>query len=189
MGFVVTKGGFQDLKNLAIERPIIALGTVHQPVFQLGRDAYFHFRGGHGSIHMGHYPTRNGYQNFHLKSNPSRGRYIPMTTNPPDMKVRLSAELRKQVEEAARENNRTLNSEIVSRLERSFSDISPLIQRDVPQGVEASALWKEVENLNAKVSSLQKLEREVQFLREKVSGLKGKAVKLENVRVVPTNTK
>lgn len=43
-----------------------------------------------------------------------------MATNPPDMKVRLSAELRKQVEEAARTNNRTLNAEIVSRLERSF---------------------------------------------------------------------
>lgn len=45
-----------------------------------------------------------------------------MTTNPPDMKVRLSAELRKQVEEAARTNNRTLNAEIVSRLEISFRD-------------------------------------------------------------------
>jgi hypothetical protein len=38
------------------------------------------------------------------------------------MKVRLSAELRRQVEAAARANNRTLNSEIVSRLERSFEE-------------------------------------------------------------------
>ncbi len=42
--------------------------------------------------------------------------------NPPDMKVRLSAELRRQVEAAAKANNRTLNSEIVSRLERSFME-------------------------------------------------------------------
>jgi hypothetical protein len=40
------------------------------------------------------------------------------------MKVRLSAELRKMVEEAARSNNRTLNAEIVSRLERSFKEAS-----------------------------------------------------------------
>ena len=41
---------------------------------------------------------------------------------PPDMKIRLSPELRRQVEEAARANNRTMNSEIVSRLEASFRD-------------------------------------------------------------------
>ena len=40
----------------------------------------------------------------------------------PDMKIRLSAELRRQVENAAKENNRTLNSEIVSRLERTFRE-------------------------------------------------------------------
>lgn len=42
-------------------------------------------------------------------------------TQPPDMKVRLSSVLRRQVEEAARANNRTLNSEIVFRLEQSFT--------------------------------------------------------------------
>jgi hypothetical protein len=45
-----------------------------------------------------------------------------MKKNPPDMKVRLSLALRRQVEEAARANNRTLNSEIVSRLERTFRE-------------------------------------------------------------------
>lgn len=38
------------------------------------------------------------------------------------MKIRLSAVLRQQVEEAAKANNRTLNSEIVSRLERTFRE-------------------------------------------------------------------
>lgn len=38
------------------------------------------------------------------------------------MKIRLSATLRQQVEEAAKANNRTLNSEIVSRLERTFRE-------------------------------------------------------------------
>lgn len=43
-----------------------------------------------------------------------------MTQNPPDMKVRLSADLRRNIAEAAARNNRTLNSEIVFRLENSF---------------------------------------------------------------------
>lgn len=43
-----------------------------------------------------------------------------MDKTPPDMKVRLSADLRRQVEDAAKQNNRTLNSEIVFRLETSF---------------------------------------------------------------------
>lgn len=112
-----------------------------------------------------------------------------MTANPPDMKVRLSAELRKMVEEAARSNNRTLNSEIVSRLERSFADSGMVIHRDAPQSVEVSALWKAVEDLSAKMGSLQKLELEVQSLREKMDNLKGKPVKLRNVKVVASNTK
>jgi len=112
-----------------------------------------------------------------------------MTTNPPDMKVRLSAELRKQVEEAARTNNRTLNSEIVSRLERSFADSGMVIHHAAPQSVEVSALWKAVEDLSAKVGSLQKMELEVQSLREKVDGLKRKPMKLRDLKVVPTNMK
>ena len=42
------------------------------------------------------------------------------------MKVRLSADLRRQVEDAAKQNNRTLNSEIVFRLETSFQSQSVL---------------------------------------------------------------
>ena len=38
----------------------------------------------------------------------------------PDMKVRLSADLREKIEASARRNNRTMNAEIVARLERSF---------------------------------------------------------------------
>ena len=36
------------------------------------------------------------------------------------MKLRLTAELKAQIEAAARENNRSLNGEIVSRLTQSF---------------------------------------------------------------------
>jgi hypothetical protein len=40
--------------------------------------------------------------------------------NPPDMKVRLSADLRQKIEFSARDNNRTMNAEIGARLEQSF---------------------------------------------------------------------
>lgn len=43
-----------------------------------------------------------------------------MSDLPPDMKVRLSLELRRLVETAAKQNRRTLNAEISSRLEASF---------------------------------------------------------------------
>ena len=46
------------------------------------------------------------------------------------MKVRLSANLRQKIETAARDNNRTMNAEIVARLEQSFREegraVSPL---------------------------------------------------------------
>ena len=45
-----------------------------------------------------------------------------MDKNAPDMKVRLSAELRRKIEDAAKVNNRTMNAEIVSRLERTFRE-------------------------------------------------------------------
>ena len=43
-----------------------------------------------------------------------------MSQNPPDMKLRISAELRRKIEISAKENNRTLNSEIIDRLEHSY---------------------------------------------------------------------
>ena len=44
-----------------------------------------------------------------------------MTEPAPDMKIRVSAFLRGQIEEAARLNNRTMNAEIIARLEWTFS--------------------------------------------------------------------
>jgi hypothetical protein len=57
-----------------------------------------------------------------------------MLRNAPDMKVRLSADLRKKIERAAERNNRTMNSEIAARLEHSFLEeaaaVSPLPSTD-----------------------------------------------------------
>ena len=43
-----------------------------------------------------------------------------MTETAPDMKIRVSASLRSQIEETARLNNRTMNAEIIARLEWSY---------------------------------------------------------------------
>lgn len=48
------------------------------------------------------------------------------------MKVRLSAKLRREVEASAQANNRTLNSEIVSRLERSFRENGGEVSTESP---------------------------------------------------------
>jgi hypothetical protein len=57
-----------------------------------------------------------------------------MIKNAPDMKVRLSADLREKIKTTARVNNRTMNAEIVARLEQSFREevrgVSPLPSPD-----------------------------------------------------------
>jgi BMFP domain-containing protein YqiC len=60
-----------------------------------------------------------------------------MDKTPPDMKVRLSADLRRKVEDAAKLNNRTLNSEIVYRLEASFQGQPTLREADRLTAIES----------------------------------------------------
>jgi hypothetical protein len=83
-----------------------------------------------------------------------------MTQNPPDMKVRLSAILRQQVEEAARRNNRTLNSEIVSRLERSFLEEADALSKS------AAERLLQIGPPHADGDQLQELERRVSVLEK-----------------------
>jgi hypothetical protein len=45
-----------------------------------------------------------------------------MTREDPQMKLRLPPELKEMLAEAAIENNRSLNAEVVSRLQESFTD-------------------------------------------------------------------
>nr|KZA96505.1 hypothetical protein A4A59_05270 [Rhizobium leguminosarum] len=79
------------------------------------------------------------------------------------MKIRVSTSLRAQVEAAARENNRTLNSEIVSRLEASFRDD----EGDARSAVAANTLLRS--SLHG--DPLKKLEERVEELEAKVANL------------------
>lgn len=65
-----------------------------------------------------------------LAVNPETGYLYPMTAIPPDMKIRISAGLRRQIEDAAKRNNRTMNGEIIARLEKSFEPKSGREARD-----------------------------------------------------------
>lgn len=77
-----------------------------------------------------------------------------MSDLPPDMKVRLSLELRRQVETAAKQNRRTLNAEISSRLEASFAaEGGEVVQ--LPVG--ASPLEERVKALEERLAEVEAL--------------------------------
>lgn len=79
--------------------------------------------------------------------------------HPPEMKIRLSAALRRQVEKAARTNNRTLNSEVLSRLERTF--------REDAENAGAGMRWI----AKAKKGSLAEVEKRLTALEAAVFAL------------------
>jgi hypothetical protein len=84
------------------------------------------------------------------------------------MKVRLSVDMRQKIEDAARHNNRTMNSEIVARLEQSFREegvaISQLPSADhedrlakIEQVVISMLVNDRFDTLASRVSALEKI--------------------------------
>lgn len=64
---------------------------------------------------------------------------------PPSYPLRMPQELRERLTEAAKANNRSMNAEIVARLERSFQDGD----EDFEQGFRSVMQEKEIARLNA----------------------------------------
>lgn len=62
-----------------------------------------------------------------------------MARNDPQMNIRLPLDLKERIEAAAKAGNRSMNAEIVSRLERTFEVLIPFrIEGDaVPEAAEA----------------------------------------------------
>jgi hypothetical protein len=89
-----------------------------------------------------------------------------MIRNAPDMKVRLSADLRQKVETAARDNNRTMNAEIFARLEQSFREgraVNPLQSPDLETRLDRLerfmvdvTLDNRIDRMEARLSRLEK---------------------------------
>jgi hypothetical protein len=78
--------------------------------------------------------------------------------NAPDMKVRLSADLRRKIETAAKDNNRTMNAEIYVRLEQSFRKegraVSPVQSPDLEKRL--ARLERFMESIENRLSALEK---------------------------------
>ncbi len=69
-----------------------------------------------------------------------------MKTTLPDFKVRLPQSLKDQIEEAARQTNRSMNGEIVHRLEMSFAAATPLEEEVRRLAKQVDALQRRVDN-------------------------------------------
>ena len=69
-----------------------------------------------------------------------------MKTTLPDFKVRLPQSLKDQIEEAARQTNRSMNGEIVHRLEMSFATATPLEEEIRRLAKQVDALQRRVDN-------------------------------------------
>lgn len=61
------------------------------------------------------------------------------------LKVRVTPEFRERIVDAAKENSRSMNAEIVHRLEQSFSSVSQ--DEALMWKEEAEALMRELKNL------------------------------------------
>ncbi|EKC2491441.1 Arc family DNA-binding protein [Salmonella enterica] len=60
----------------------------------------------------------------------------------PQMKIRLPAELKAQLEVAAKENKRSMNAEVVHRLKESFSTLIHITYKDSDGALSDNYLWK-----------------------------------------------
>jgi Arc-like DNA binding domain len=75
----------------------------------------------------------------------------------PDMKVRLSGDLRNKIESAARSNNRTMNAEIMFRLEQSFTPSSDQEKRlsALERGAVALIFDERFDSLERRLSAVE----------------------------------
>jgi hypothetical protein len=82
------------------------------------------------------------------------------------MKIRLSADLRRRIETAARNNNRTMNAEIGARLEQSFREKG----RRTVSAVQSPDLEARLEKLEGQLLDLL-LEHPFGSLEDRLSAL------------------
>lgn len=79
----------------------------------------------------------------------------PMSREDPQMKIRLPADLKEEIEAAAKQSGRSMNAEIVARLEGSFGlkpDISKL--HPVEAVYKAHQLRQSISSLQTEIASL-----------------------------------
>jgi len=62
-----------------------------------------------------------------------------MSREDPQLKIRLPADLKQHIEKAAQENHRSINAEVVARLESSFGDMPDPIHYELTTSIHLDA--------------------------------------------------
>ncbi|EAB2304015.1 Arc family DNA-binding protein [Salmonella enterica] len=65
-----------------------------------------------------------------------------MSREDAQMKIRLPAELKEQLEKAAQENKRSMNAEVLHRLKESFNVLVHITYKDSDKDLSDSNIWK-----------------------------------------------
>lgn len=83
-----------------------------------------------------------------------------MSREDPQMKIRLPADLKDQIEAASKQSGRSMNSEIVARLDESFQAPMRAEEQAFQEGFESASLRIEVERLREQLHAerMQKFE-------------------------------
>lgn len=95
-----------------------------------------------------------------------RGPYCAMTREDPPLRIRLPAELKKQIQELASKSHRSMNAEIVSRLE--FSIAADVVVQDTGWDVGHG---HETPEFRVAYQRSQPLEKRVADLEDQVASL------------------
>lgn len=104
-----------------------------------------------------------------------------MSREDPQMKIRLPADLKDQIEAAAKESGRSMNAEIVARLQESLAPIANIFINDV-NGVTALASTKsKLTQLAGDLNSLQDQRNTLAVLLHAVKSSDGKAEEIEKI--------
>lgn len=85
--------------------------------------------------------------------------HAPMSREDPQMKIRLPADLKDQIDAAAKQSGRSMNAEIVARLENSFGT-SPELKSNTSEAT------KLLDELVALIERKRKNQEVVDYLRE-----------------------
>lgn len=80
--------------------------------------------------------------------------------------VRLPDGMREKLAAAARANNRTMNAELVSRLEQSFSGEALLTIKE--NTAEADMIWEMSDGFRAMQSKFDKMQADLRELKERL---------------------
>lgn len=133
---------FQNLHDLSVKAAIIAFGIFANSVMNWCWKPDAHHSGLHSNLRFASplpHGVADGYASEVLAVNPTVSHMCGMTREDPLVRVRLPEPLKTQIQAAAADARRSMNAEIVSRLEASFGtekgEINPVATTDLAQRV------------------------------------------------------